>query len=161
MSAPPGGVPKCPRHEAGVALIEFALAAPLLLLLLLAALEIGALSWAWLSMQHAVGVVGRIALTMRDGPYGQTRQQYLIERLRQDSFGTYARLRSPCVSSTLNGIGSSSCHDARSGDLFGRRGDRVRLSVRGCWPVATPLLAPLLPAGAFCFQVTTLYRNEP
>jgi len=101
---------------------------------------------------------------MQDGPEGQPRHQYLLGLLYSDSFGTYSRLRSRCVSTSINGSRLSPCHADATGDpagMFGQRGDRVRLSVQGCWPVVTPLIAPLFPTGAMCFEVTTLYRNEP
>ncbi|MBV8046647.1 MAG: pilus assembly protein [Paludibacterium sp.] len=150
-------------RESGAALIEFALVAPLCMLLLLAVLELGALMWARLSLQHAVREAGRFALTLRDGP-AEPRDRHIVTLLHDDSFGVYARLQQRCVTTTLNGGNPSACLNPARGAapaVFGAANDRVRLAVRGCWPLLTPPLAAFFPRGVDCFDASTVYRNEP
>jgi hypothetical protein len=143
-----------------MALIEYALVAPLLLLSLFAALELGALCWARLSMQHAVREAGRFALIAyhREQP---ARDRAFYALLQRQSFGVYARLQTRCVMTSINGgAWSPACTD-EAPLLLGAGNDTVRLRLHGCWRLSTPLASALTTDGRYCFDATTLYRNEP
>lgn len=71
----------CRRRQRGAVLLEFALAAPILLLLVFAALEFGLLCWVRLTMQHAV----------QEGAHGD--RATLLARVSEQSMGLYERLQ--------------------------------------------------------------------
>lgn len=150
------------RRQSGAALVEFAIIAPLFLVLVFAVIDIGLLLWAQLSVQHAVREGGRVALTMQAGPNGQTRDAFIVGRLREASFGVDRRLETFCIDTSLNGEAFSTCYNEEAPTpIFGAAGERVRLRVAGCWPLLTPVAGLFLRDRRYCFRATSEYRNEP
>jgi Flp pilus assembly protein TadG len=122
------------RHAGyrGAVLIEFALIAPLVLLLIFGALEFGLLFWASLTMQQALIEGARLAGEQADAAT-------VLQRVAEQSMGLYARLQ-PEVS-------------------YGPVGAKLIMLRLDCrWPVNTPLLAPLFPDG-YRFSVATALRG--
>ena len=112
------------RGQRGAVLIEFALAAPVLLLLIFAALELGVLSWVTLTMRHALQDGVRQAVQMEEA----SDTARLLARVAGQSMGLYARLQ-PQIT------------------LVAAPGGHAVLRMECAWPVTTPLLAPFFPDG--------------
>ena len=141
------------RRSHGGAAVEFALVAPLLLLLFAATLELAILFWVSLTMQHAVREGARYAVT---GQGGGMREELVIQRINDQSMGLYARI-SPVL--RINGV-ASAAHAARLPDgAFGAGGGMLVLQLDCSWPVLVPVLRPLL-GEVFHFSVAASMRNE-
>ena len=78
------------RRVRGGTLVEFALVAPLLILLIMAALELSIMYWVNLTLQHAVREGARYAVT---GQGGALREQLAVQRIVEQSMGLYPRVR--------------------------------------------------------------------
>ena len=141
------------RRARGATLVEFALVAPLLLLLIMAALELALLFWVNLSMQHAVREAARYAVT---GQGGAEREQLVAQRLAQQAMGLYPRVQ-PVLRINQASAPADPAHYPLG--LFGAGGDMLVLQLDGSWPVATPLLWPWL-GEVYRFSVAATMRNE-
>jgi len=122
----PGAVPAGKtRHwrQRGVALVEFALVAPVLFLLLMAVMDLSMMMWVNLSMQHAVREGGRYALTGRsDGDSSGSRSTQVLNLIRQGSMGYYDRVK-PKLTISVNGVASTyNFGSSGSRNMFGKSG---------------------------------------
>jgi hypothetical protein len=137
----------------GGTLVEFALVAPVLLLLFFAILELAILFWVSLTMQHAVREGARLAVT---GAGGAMREALVMGRIAEQSMGLYGLVH-PVLH--VNGITLPSDGASPPAGLFGAGGSMLLLRLDCRWPVATPLLRPML-GEAFQFSVAASMRNE-
>ena len=140
------------RHGGGT-LVEFALVAPVVLLLFFAILELAILFWVGLTMQHAVREGARLAVT---GAGGAMREALVMQRIAEQSMGLYGLVH-PVLH--VNGVTVPSDGTDAPVGLFGAGGGMLLLRLDCRWPVATPLLRPML-GGAFQFSVAASMRNE-
>lgn len=141
------------RHGQGATLVEFALVAPLMLLLLMTALELSLLFWVNLTMQHAVREGARYAVT---GQGGALRAQQVAARIEQQSMGLYRRVAP--VLRINQAVAPADAVQYPQG-LFGAGGDLLVLQLDGAWPVSSPLLAYWL-GDIYRFTVAATMRNE-
>lgn len=141
------------RRECGGTLVEFALVAPLLILLIMAALELSIMYWVNLTLQHAVREGARYAVT---GQGGALREQLAVQRIVEQSMGLYPRVR-PVLSINRADVPADPAQIA-PGSL-GAGGALLVLQVDGAWPVASPLLQPWL-GSVYRFRVAATMRNE-
>jgi len=152
----PGGL-----RQRGGALLEFALVAWLLLLLMLAIADFSCLLWVHLTMEHAVREAGRFALTQRLEPsLVGPRHEQVIQVARLQSFGLLDQLQ-PSFEITVNGVTqryatSGSYHSG----MFGASQDRVQWVMDAHWPLMTPLIRPFFSKGEYHFRVATFFVNE-
>jgi Flp pilus assembly protein TadG len=137
----------------GGTLVEFALVAPVVLLLFSAILELAILFWVCLTMQHAVREGARLAVT---GAGGATREAVVMQRIAEQSMGLYGLVH-PVLN--VNGITAPAEGAVAPAGLFGASGGMLLLRLDCRWPVATPLLRPML-GEAFQFSVAASMRNE-
>lgn len=152
------------RQQRGVSTVEFALIAPVLLLLLCAALDLGISMWVNLTMQYAVREGARYAVTGQDNldPNSSDQQRYLaiIQEIRISSMGLY-NMVDPSYTITINGQAQSySTQSSYSTGMFGNPGDIIVLQLNCSWPLLTPLLRPFFPGGIYAFSVAATMRNE-
>jgi hypothetical protein len=139
------------RRERGGTLVEFALVAPLAILLIMAALELAIVFWVNLTLQHAVREGARYAVT---GQGGALREQLAVQRIVEQSMGLYPRVQ-PVLSINLAAAGPA---EIRPG-MLGAGGALLVLRIDGAWPVASPLLQPWLGT-LYRFHVAATMRNE-
>lgn len=142
-----------PERRRGGTLLEFALVAPVLLLLFLAILELAILFWVSLTMQHAVREGARLAVT---GAGGAMREALVMQRIAEQSMGLHGLVH-PVLH--VNGVRAPSDGANPPPGLFGTGGGMLLLRLDCRWPVATPLLRPML-GEAFQFSVAASMRNE-
>jgi hypothetical protein len=133
--------------------VEFALVAPLVILLIMAALELAILFWVNLSLQHAVREGARYAVT---GQGGALREQLTLQRIVDQSMGLYQRVQ-PVLS--INRADAPSDPARMLPGMLGAGGALMLLQIDGTWPVASPLLQPWLGA-VYRFRVAATMRNE-
>jgi Flp pilus assembly protein TadG len=152
------------RRQRGVSTIEFAFIAPVLLLLLCAALDLGITMWVNLTMQYAVREGARYAVTGQDNldpdTGDQQRYEAIIQEIKQNSMGLY-NMVNPSYTITINGQAQSySTQSSYSTGMFGNPGDIIVLQLNCTWPLLTPLLQPFFPGGIYSFSVAATMRNE-
>ena len=153
------------RHpQRGATTVEFALIAPILLLLLCVALDLGIALWVNLTMQYAVREGARYAVTGQDNldPDTSDQQRYLavIQEIKTSSMGLY-NMVAPSYTVTVNGTAQSySTQTSYSTGMFGNPGDIIVLQLNCTWSLLTPLIAPFFNGGAYTFSVAATMRNE-
>lgn len=141
------------RRERGGTLVEFALVAPLMILLIMAALELAIVFWVNLTLQHAVREGARYAVT---GQGGALREQLAVQRIVDQSMGLYQRVQ-PVLSINRASV-AADLAPLPPGKL-GAGGEMLLLQIDGAWPVASPLLQPWLGT-VYRFHVAATMRNE-
>jgi hypothetical protein len=140
-------------QHAGGTLVEFALVAPVILLLFAATLELAILFWVSLTMQHAVREGARLAVT---GAGAAMREALVMQRIAEQSMGLYGLVH-PVLH--VNGMAAPADGAAMPAGAFGASGGMLLLRLDCTWPVASPLLMPAL-GDAFQFSVAASMRNE-
>lgn len=141
--------------QQGASMVEFAIILPLLLLLLLAIIEFGALFWVKLTMQHAVREGARYAITGRvdldPDPDEHLRPRAVAEKIKLSSLGLY--------DSVVTGM---TVTDPDGNELggFGGPGETVVIKLQCSWPLLTPLVRPFFGEGTYNFTVSSAMRNE-
>lgn len=151
--APGIPVARAARQGRGGTLVEFALVAPVVLLLFATTLELALLFWVSLTMQHAVREGARLAVT---GAGGGMREALVMQRINEQSMGLYGLVH-PVLH--VNGVQAPADGAIPPAGAFGTGGSMLLLRLDCSWPVATPLLRPLL-GEAFQFSVAASMRNE-
>lgn len=141
------------RRERGGTLVEFALVAPLVILLIMAALELAIVFWVNLTMQHAVREGVRYAVT---GQGGALREQLAVQRIVDQSMGLYQRVQ-PVLSINRTSVAADPAQLPPG--VLGSGGEMLLLQIDGAWPVASPLLQPWLGT-VYRFRVAATMRNE-
>jgi hypothetical protein len=141
------------RRQRGGTLIEFALVAPLVILLIMAALELAILFWVNLTLQHAVREGARYAVT---GQGGALREQLAVQRIVDQSMGLYQRVQ-PVLSINRDYAPTEPAQIAPG--MLGAGGALLVLQIDGAWPVVSPLLQPWLGT-VYRFRVAATMRNE-
>ena len=142
--------------QKGTSVVEFAIILPLLLLLLMGIIDLGALFWVNITMQHAVREGTRYAITGRvDLDPDETeklRPRAVAEKIKLSSLGLYDSVVT----------GSIIVTDPDGNELadFGGPGETVVIKLRCSWPLLTPLVRPFFDGGTYNFTVSSTMRNE-
>jgi Flp pilus assembly protein TadG len=136
----------------GQTLVEFALIAPLALMLIC-----GVMDYAWLlftqsSLEDAVQEAGRYAST-GNSKAGLTRLQSIEAVLQQAAAGINVPIQNIQISSFTNGAWVSGS--------AGGSGDTVAITVTMQMKLLTPLVARYFPNGVYTFTTSTTFKNEP
>ncbi|WP_233516343.1 TadE/TadG family type IV pilus assembly protein [Janthinobacterium sp. BJB426] len=147
---PPAGI-----GQAGASLVEFAIIAPVFLLLMIGVIELSMAYFANLTMQHAVREGARYAVTgnsdLDPASSNQQRYQAVIQKMKASSMGIYDKVN-PVI--TVNGSSGTSA------GMFGNSGDIVVISVAYNWTFATPMMAAFYKDGKSANVVAATMRNE-
>lgn len=153
MTAPQHGREKTSNR--GTSIVEFAFILPLLLVLLMAIIELGAMFWVKLTMQHAVREGARYAVTGRidldPDPDEQLRPRAVAEKIKLSSLGLYDTVVTDLTVTDPDG-------NALAG--FGGPGETVVIRLQCSWPLLTPLVRPFFEGGRYDFAVSSTMRNE-
>lgn len=148
------------RRQGGVAAVEMALVAPVLLLLLIGTLEMSLVYFASLTMQYAVREAARYAVTgqVNDDPNTANQQRYLavLQKLQDSSAGLYSKVNPVLVVNNTT-YSTAASYNA---NMFGNPGDIVVLQVLCTWKLATPVLNLVFPGGVYKFTVGATMQNE-
>ncbi|MFA9219130.1 MAG: TadE/TadG family type IV pilus assembly protein [Sphingomonadaceae bacterium] len=148
------------RRQRGSAVVEMALIAPLVLLLMVGIVEMSLVFFTTLTMQYAVREGARYGITgqVDKDPNTANQQRYLaiIQKIKDSSMGMYDRV-TPVISVNKQAYASSTAYTS---NMFGGPGDIVVLQLDCSWPMATPLLAQFFTNGVYKFTVAATMRNE-
>ena len=134
--------------------MEFALVAPMFLLLFFAVFDFARLFYCQMTLQNAVRQAGRYAVTGNHVPdpnhSGQnlSRVDSITQVAQQAAMGlSVSNLQ---ISSIGGGSGSA-----------GGPGDTVTLSLTTDLPLMTPIVGQFFPNGKYTFEVDVSFKNEP
>ncbi|MBV8939447.1 MAG: pilus assembly protein [Alphaproteobacteria bacterium] len=139
----------------GATVMEFALVGPILVLLLMGALEFGLLLWATAVLDTATASGARL------GKIGFN-QSFISTEMDRLSAGLLDPARLSIQESSYSSFSSLQGGGAGASGT-GSGGDAVVYTVTYPWPIFTPLLQHILPntQGNYIITVTTAVRNEP
>jgi Flp pilus assembly protein TadG len=146
--------------QSGASLVEFALLAPLLFLLVFAVIESAMLLWAHMTMQYAVREGLRYAVVDHgvygaDPAYGQ-----VIQKIQDNAMGFYEVMK-PVYQVTVNGVRTEYTSPGDfHGAMFGQRSDLVQMRINLQWPFMDPLFATLFNDSHYAFSVAATMRKE-
>lgn len=147
------------RRQSGATIVEMAIVAPVVLLVLLSLLELSLMFFSTLTMQYAVREGARYAVTGQNNldPAAANQQRYpaVIQKIKNNSMGFYDKLGTTI---SVNGVKYTSTTYGSA--MFGAAGDIVVLRLDCDWKVTTPLLAAFFADGKYHFAVATVMRNE-
>ena len=140
----------------GQSVVEFALILPVLLLLLLAAIDLGRVYQGWVVLNNAARVGANYAASHADASFDLSSYQQLVSDARDEAIGTLADCGSvpdPAYPSGSDlGDFAEVVLDCEFrpltpliGDVFKSSGNAFRVSARSVFPVRTGLLAPAAP----------------
>lgn len=152
------------RNNNGQALVEFALVAPLFFILIFAIMDIGVMFFVNLTMQQAVRLGTRYAITGRSD-LGRDRRSALIQMVRNKSYGLYDKNvhnpKDPEISVVNPGKVSFTDYlgTATTGNP-GSPNEIIVVSLTYAWPLITPVLTPFFQGGVYTFTVKSTMRNE-
>ena len=155
--------------EKGVAIVEFALLAPLFFFLLFAIIDLGSMFWVNLTMQYAVREGARYAITGQSNldPNAAAQQRYaaVIQEIKNSSMGLYDAVAPTIAITNYGSDGSSQSSQtynpsAPSPTLFGGPGDIIVLQLTNCTWSNLTVLRPFFTGGKYQFNVATTMRNE-
>lgn len=133
-------------------MVEFALIAPLFLLLVCGVIDYGRLFFTQSSLEDAVQEAGRYAST-GNSQSGLTRLQSIEAVLQQAAVGMNVPIQNIQISSFTNGAwvpGSA-----------GGPGDTVAITVTMGMKLLTPMIGHHFPNGIYTFTASTTFQNEP
>lgn len=149
------------RKQSGTTMVEYAIIAPLLLLLVFATFDLSLLLWARMTLQYAVREGARYAVVDQENIGASPPCGDVIRVIQENSMGLTGMLHpayelriNDQAPAKVNATGSS-CPAA----MFGNRGDLVELRLYANWPLLTPYLPELARTG-FRFSVSATMRNE-
>jgi Flp pilus assembly protein TadG len=148
------------RRQSGSAVVEMALVAPIVLLLMFAILEFSIVFFTTLSMQYAVREGARYGITGRSDKDPAASNQERFRAIRQvmidSSAGMYATV-SPVI--TVNNT-TYATESAYSATMFGGPDDIVVIRLDCTWKLLTPLIGTLFKDGKLTFSVAATMKNE-
>jgi len=148
------------RHSAERAqsLVEYALVAPLIFMLVFAMVDLGRLFFTQFALQNALRQAGRFAVTGNHLPDPAHTGQTLS---RVTSIIQVAQQAAPGID--VSGIQISSTFGGSAGaGRAGGPGDTITLTLTSQLHLITPMISRFFgPNGVYTFTVSTSFRNEP
>ena len=138
----------------GQTMTEFAMIAPLYLLLIFAVMDFGRMFLVQMNLQQAVQEAARFASTgnhlsdPKNPGQSLSRVNSIIQKAQQVSGG--ADLTNIQISSLKGGAGSA-----------GGPGDTVTVSLTSNLKLRTPMVAHFFPSGVYTFISSATFKNEP
>lgn len=142
------------RSSRGATLVEAAIITPLLLLLTFSIVDFGALLYVYLTLESGVSQATRFAITNSPTPSGSTREQTIMDAMRQatptltldDTAFTFSFMPPGATTWTTGAAGGP--------------GDIGRVTVNYTWNIMTPLIRPFFPSGQINVRVESAMKNE-
>jgi Flp pilus assembly protein TadG len=153
----------------GQALVEFAFVAFVFFAILFAAIDFAVMFYVNLTMQHAVRVGTRYAVTGQTingiPPTPANRLSSMIQVIQNNSNGLYNKNLNPNINPVLSIIHPSNVTftnytgTPQSGTT-GNPNDIIEVRLTYQWQLLTPLLKPFFPNGRYTFTVRSTMKNE-
>jgi Flp pilus assembly protein TadG len=139
----------------GQSLVEFALVVPLFFLLIFGIIDLGRVFWVEITLQNAMRVAGRYAVTGNTLP-GYTSRVSSIQQVATQA----------AVGLNVSQIAISSVQGGTGANAAGYPNDTVTISLTTTLPLITPLIGNFFTAAngtprAVTLQAIASFRNEP
>ena len=141
----------------GQALVEYAMVVPLIFLLVFGLIDFGRLFFTELTLQRALRIAGRYAVTGNHLPnpadpgHSLSRVASILQVAEQNAMGI-----------NVSGLQISSITSGgAAGSGAGGPGETVKLSLTYNLTLLTPIIGRFFQSGAYTFTVTTYFHNEP
>jgi TadE-like protein len=141
----------------GASMAEFAVVAPIFLLLIFGIMDYGRIFFVQMNVQQAVQDAGRFASTgnhlsdPNNAGTNLTRVQSIVATVQSEVIGMPGVNPSDLKISSVNGGNGSA----------GGPGDIVTLTLTTNLPLMTPLIGRLFINGAYTFVASATFKNEP
>jgi Flp pilus assembly protein TadG len=136
-------------------MVEFAVVAPLFILLVFAVVDFGRTFFVQMTLQDAVRQAGRFAITGNQLPDPNNPGQYLTR---------LASIIQVCEQAAANsGVNITNVQVISNGvsGNAGNAGAPVTVEVTTSLPLMTPVIAKFFPGGQYQFTVSATFLNEP
>lgn len=135
----------------GQSMVEFALVAPLILLLVFGIVDMGRVFFAKMTLQNAVLQAARYAVT-GNHEANDSGLMSRVSSIQHVAAGAAMGLdiSQISISSAIGGAGNA-----------GGPGDMITISVAADVHLLTPMIAQFFPHGVYHFTVSTTMKNEP
>jgi len=175
-------------NEKGSSALEFTIVALLFFTVLFSIIEYSLMSWANLTMQHAVREGTRYAITGQDSLSGDfdpdnpdtryladDRFRAMVQKIKDNSMGLFKRVLDPGgitvgyvdgsdVKKTYHYDGGTpgDPSDDEAWEVFypGGSGNIIVVKLNCTWAVITPLIRPFFSDGEYNFTVASTMKNE-
>lgn len=147
------------RRPRGSTVVEFALVAPVVLLLMCAILEFSIFFFTTMTMQYAVregaryGVTGQ---TDKDPTGSNLRYKAVLQVIRDNSVGMYDMV-APVITVNSTTYANAATY---SNSMFGAPDDIVVIRLDCSWKFVTPLIGVFFKDGKLNFAVAATMKNE-
>jgi len=151
-------------NEKGQAIVEFALAAVVLFMLLFAIIDLGMMFYVNLTIQHAVRVGTRSAIIGQPAVNGTTPREALRQKIIAASNGLCIDrniVSGPTVSILTPSATAFSNYTGRQVPDTGAPDQIIIVRMTYAWPLLTPVMAPFFDGGKYTFTASTTMKNEP
>lgn len=150
-------IARCHLGRRGQAIVEYALVLPLIALLIFGLVDFGRLFFTVLTLQNALRVAGRYAVTGNHLPNPANPNQALS---RIASITQVAQQNAMGIDVSGLQISSSTAGGA-AGSGAGGPSDTIKLSLTYNLTLLTPIIGQFFPGGVYTFTVNTCFHNEP
>jgi Flp pilus assembly protein TadG len=146
-------------NESGQAIVEMAMGASFVLLMIMAIIDFGYMTYAKVTLQNAVRAAGRYAITGQcvggAGTCTMTRYNSVVKNLQDASLGFLN-------TSNTGSYVTISCTNQGGGcpNGAGGPGDIVSIAVSYPYPFITPVISPFFPSRMYTIKVSAAYTNE-
>jgi Flp pilus assembly protein TadG len=151
-------------NKKGQAIVEFALTAVVLFMLLFAIIDLGMMFYVNLTMQHAVRVGTRSAIVGQPAKDGTTPREALRQKIIAASNGLCVDsniVSGPTVSILTPSATAFSNYTGRQVTDTGTPDQIIIVRMTYAWPLLTPVLVPFFPGGKYTFTASATMKNEP
>lgn len=153
-------VKRISKNEDGATIIEFALVAPLLFLIVFAIIEFSLVMYASSVVENATAAASRFGITGNNYDGTMTRDEYIRETVNRFSMGL---IKSEDIKITTEkfadyeNVQPSNNSDAAD---YGSGGETVLYHVDSDWHIFTPLIGKFFKDGIYPIRATALVKNE-
>jgi Flp pilus assembly protein TadG len=152
-------------NEKGQAMVEFALSALVLFMLLFAIIDLGMMFYVNLTLQHAVRVGTRNAIIGQSAKNGKTLREALRDDIVDASNGLCIAsniVSGPTVSILTPSATAFSNYTGSPVNDTGAPDQIIIVRMKYAWPLLTPVLVPFFPPGGkYTFTASATMKNEP
>ena len=151
--------PMAVQGQRGANMVEFALVAPLLFLLIFAILQFSLMLLANLSMQYAVREGVRQAIVLDKIPSDPNRYTSILTHIEQNAMGFYDMVNPAITVSLTDQHGNTSSSNTLGQGMFGSAGQILTVRLDCKLPLSLPYIGHFFPDG-YPFTVSSTMRIE-
>jgi Flp pilus assembly pilin Flp len=148
------------KDQRGATIIEFALVAPILFLMVFAVIEFSLVMYSTSVVENATAAASRYGITGNNYDASMTRDEYIRASIDKLSMGL---VKPDDIKITTEKFGDfQGVNSSGSGSKadYGSGNETVLYHVGYDWKIATPMIAQFFDGGIFPIRATALVKNE-